>query len=101
VPALSGQLVRTGKNERNVAMTTYTQRWNGATPPAVISGSQLAHKRFSKRERAQIAGALMDDRAQLGRLNQRQIADLCKVSLAYARRMRRPQSAPQLQQAAE
>jgi hypothetical protein len=64
----------------------------------VISGSQLAHKRFSKRERAKIAGAIMDGRTQLGALNQRQVADLCKISLAYARRMRRPQSA-QLQAA--
>jgi hypothetical protein len=79
---------------------TYTQHRNDATPPTVITGSQIAHKRFTKRERARIAAALIDGTTQLGKLNQRQVADLCKISLAYARSMRRrPQSAPQLQAA--
>jgi hypothetical protein len=76
----------------------YSWRLSGATPPR-ITGSQIAHKRFTKRERARIAASIMDGTTQLGKLNQRQVADLCKISLAYARKMRRPQSAPQLQAA--
>jgi hypothetical protein len=79
-------------------MSTYTQRWNGATPPAV-TGNEIARRHYTKRQRAKIAAAIMDGTTQLGALNQGQIANLCKISIAYARRMRRPQSAPQLQAA--
>jgi hypothetical protein len=78
--------------------TTYTTRLNGATPPR-ITGDQIARKRLTKRERAKIAAGLMDGTTRVEKLNQRQIANLCQVSLAYARRMRRPQSMPQLQAA--
>jgi hypothetical protein len=77
----------------------YTQRWNGATPP-VVTGNQVARRHLTKRERAQIAGAIMDGSTRIEKLNQRQAAALCGVSVAYARRMRRPQSdVPQLQAA--
>ena len=79
---------------------TYTWRRSGATP-SVITGSQIAHKRFSKLERARIAASIMDGTTQLEALNQTQIAAVCKVSVTYALRQRRPQSALQLQQAAE
>jgi hypothetical protein len=65
----------------------------------VITGSQIAHKRFTKRERAKIAASIMDGTTQLEALNQTQIAAVCKVSVTYALRMRRPQSVPQLQAA--
>jgi hypothetical protein len=80
--------------------STYTTRWNGATPPT-IPGNQIARKHYTKAQRARIAAALMDGAMQLGPLNQRQIANLCGVSVTYALRQRRPQSALQLQQAAE
>jgi hypothetical protein len=72
---------------------------HGNSIPSVITGNFIAHKRLTKLQRAEIAGALMDDWSRLGRLNQRQLADLLGVSLAYARKKRRPQSAPQLQAA--
>ena len=95
----------------------YTRRQSGATP-LPISGNYIAHKRLTKRQRAEGCAAMMDGRAVPKDLNQRQLADLWKVSLAYARRMRRPseseidvdavfaalakeKAAPQLQQAAE
>jgi hypothetical protein len=77
----------------------YTLRRSGAIPPT-ITGDQIARKRLTKRERAEIAGAAMDGRTQLTALNQRQIAAICGISLPYARlKMRRPQSAPALQAA--
>jgi hypothetical protein len=78
--------------------STYTQRWTGATPPRV-TGNDLARRHLTKRQRARIAASVMDGATQIEALNQGQIATLCKISLAYARRMRRPQSAPQLQAA--
>jgi len=79
--------------------STYTTRLKGASPLRVVSGSQITRWRLTKHERAQLAGMIMDEVVFVGKLNQRQVADLCKVSLAYARKMRRPQSAPQLQAA--
>jgi hypothetical protein len=78
----------------------YMLRRTGAIPQK-ISGKQIAQARLTKAERARIAGAAMDGETKLVGFSQRQVADICGVSLAYARRMRRPQSAPQLQQAAE
>jgi hypothetical protein len=79
-------------------MPTYTQRWNGATPPR-ITGNEIARRRYTKRQLARIAAAAMDGTTTIEALNQGQIAAVCKISIAYARRMRRPQSAPQLQAA--
>jgi hypothetical protein len=79
--------------------SSYPRHCNGATPPSVITGNQLARRHLTKRERAEIAAAVMDDITKFEKLNQRQIADVCQVSLAYARLMRRPRSVPQLQAA--
>jgi hypothetical protein len=76
----------------------YTQRWNGATPP-LVTGNQIARRHLTKRELARIAGAILDGSTKIEKLNQRQVANLCGVSVAYARRMRRPQSVPHLQAA--
>jgi hypothetical protein len=101
VPALTEASAGTGEKKGNsMTSLTYTRRWNGATPPR-ITGNQIALKRFTKRERARIAAAIMDGRTQLEALNQGQIASLCKVSLAYARLMRRPQGVAHQLQAAE
>ena len=54
---------------------------------------------LTKSENARLAAAIMDSTTQLAALNQGQVASVCKVSLAYARLMRRPQSVPQLQAA--
>jgi hypothetical protein len=77
--------------------STYTQRWNDATPR--VTGNDLARRRLSKAQRARIAAGIMDGVVKLEALNQGQISAVCKVSLAYARRMRRPQSVSQLQAA--
>jgi hypothetical protein len=79
--------------------SSYPRRRYGASPPPVITGDQIARWRLTKRERAEMAGAAMDGITRPEKPNQRQIADLFKVSLAYARLMRRPQSVPQLQAA--
>jgi hypothetical protein len=77
----------------------YTWRRSGATP-AVITGNQVARRHLTKCERARLAGAIMDGTTRVEKLNQRQAATLCGISIAYARRMRRPQSdVPQLQAA--
>jgi hypothetical protein len=90
-----------GLNKRTITMlkSTYTTRLSGASPLRVVSGSQITRWRLTKHERAQLAGMIMDEVVFVGKLNQRQVADLCKVSLAYARKMRRPQIASQLQAA--
>jgi hypothetical protein len=77
----------------------YPSAVRGATPPAKISGNALARKHLSKRERAQIAAAIMDGTTQVEALNQGQIARLCQVSVGYARLMRHPRSTSQLQAA--
>jgi hypothetical protein len=75
-----------------------TLRRNGAIPHK-ISGKQIAQARLSKRERAVIAGSAMDGTTQFVGFSQRQVADICQVSLAYARRMRRPQNVVRMEAA--
>jgi hypothetical protein len=77
----------------------YPLRSSDATPPLTVTGNQLARRRLSKSQRARIAARLMNGTLQLGTLTQGQYAALCKVSTTYALKMRRPQSAPQLQAA--
>jgi hypothetical protein len=89
-----------GENERNIAMrkSTYPWRHSGAIP-LKVSGKQLAQMRLTKLERARIAGAVMDGEIKFVGFSQRQVADICQVSLAYARRMRRPQNVVRLEAA--
>jgi hypothetical protein len=77
---------------------TYTQRRNGATPQEV-TGNQVGRWRLTKCQRARLAASILDGRTQLTKLNEGQVATLLKISVSYARKMRRPQSAPQLQAA--
>jgi hypothetical protein len=72
----------------------------------VITGNQIARWRLTKSEGAEMAGAAMDGITNIEKLNQRQIASLFGVSVAYARLRRRrnsvpPNSAPPVAQAAE
>ena len=76
----------------------YTQRRNGATLQEV-TGNQIGRWRLSKYQRARLAASILDGRTQLTKLNEGQVATLLKISVSYARKMRRPQSAPQLQAA--
>ena len=76
----------------------YMLRRTGAIPTK-ISGKQIAQARLTKAERARIAGAAMDGETKLVGFSQRQVADICGVSLAYARRMRRPQNVVRLEAA--
>jgi hypothetical protein len=78
----------------------YTQRRNGATLQEV-TGNEIGRWRLTKRQRARLAASILDGRTQLTKLNEGQVATLLKVSVSYTRKMRRPQSALQLQQAAE
>ena len=77
---------------------TYTGRLSGATLQEV-TGNQIGRWRLSKYQRAKLAASILDGRTQLTKLNEGQVATLLKISVSYARKMRRPQSAPQLQAA--
>jgi hypothetical protein len=77
---------------------TYTRRQNGATLQEV-TGNQIGRWHLTKFQRARLAASILDGRTQLTKLNEGQVATLLKVSVSYARKMRRPQSAPVLQAA--
>jgi hypothetical protein len=72
-------------------MEYYSKHGNGGAvtilPPPVkktVSGYSLAHRHLTKRERAILAANLFDGQVRLTP-TQRQVADMCGVSLTYVR----------------
>jgi hypothetical protein len=54
------------------------------TPTTTIDGRSLAHRQLSKRQRACVAANIFDGWLRLNP-TQRQVADMCGVSLSYVR----------------
>jgi hypothetical protein len=78
----------------------YPTKSNGSTIPRKISGLRATLQRRSKRERAELAAAILRGETELGQLTNVQVARICGVSAQYVHHVQRANT-PVIQLAAE
>jgi hypothetical protein len=69
-------------------MRTYRNGPGRSTTPAEITGLQVALQRRSKKERAELAAAILRGETKLTKLTDGQVADICGVSAQYVDQVR-------------
>jgi hypothetical protein len=70
-------------------MSKYLNGSRGSTIPPKISGLRATLQRRSKRERAELAAAILRGETELGRLTHVQVARICGVSAQYVHAVQR------------
>ena len=70
-------------------MTKYCNGSRGSSIPPKISGLRATLQRRSKRERAELAAAILRGETELGRLTHVQVARICGVSAQYVHAVQR------------
>jgi hypothetical protein len=78
----------------------YPTKSSGSSIPAKISGLQAVLQRRSKKERAELANAILRGETELGQLTNVQVARICGVSAQYVHHVQRANT-PVVQLAAE
>jgi hypothetical protein len=72
-------------------MSSYRNCSVNSTVPTEISGLQVTRQRRAKRQRAELAAAIMRGEVRLTHLTQTQTAKVCSVSASYVSHVRRGQ----------
>ena len=70
-------------------MTKYCNGSRGSSIPPKISGLKAVLQRRSKRERAELAAAILRGEVELGQLTNVQVARICGVSPQYVHQVQR------------
>jgi hypothetical protein len=79
----------------------YPTKSNGSSIPRKISGLRATLQRRSKRERAELAAAILRGETELGKLTHVQVARICGVSAQYVHAVQRANTPVIVQIAAE
>ena len=82
-------------------MTKYSNGSRGSSIPPKISGLRATLQRRTKKERAELAAAILRGETELGRLTHVQVARICGVSAQYVHAVQRANTPVVVQLAAE
>ena len=82
-------------------MSKYTNGSRGSSIPPKISDLRAVLQRRSKKERAELAAAILRGEVELGQLTNVQVARICGVSAQYVHQVQRANTPVIVQIAAE